>query len=223
MVQLARGRADRRAGAGRLCAQQGPPVCPGLFANIPANKLVFDAYKSTPAAQIPARPSRSARDLLPDTKFRPVTFVGQRLWDEQVRAVDRALRHTQTPQQSLADGQRAVQIELDSVVQPRGAPAAAAPARSPSWSRCSRWRALRLWASALPAGCVSGREAARAEARAGFLFILPWAFGFLVFTLGPILASLVLSFCDYDVLHPAALGRRCPTTCPWSLWIARWS
>ena len=53
--------------------------------------------------------------LLPDTKFRPVTFVGQRLWDEQVRAVDRALRHTQTPAQSLAAGQEAVQIELDAV------------------------------------------------------------------------------------------------------------
>ncbi len=33
--------------------------------------------------------------------------------------------------------------------------------------------------------------------------MLPWLIGFLVFTFGPIVASLILSFCDYDVLHPA--------------------
>ena len=44
---------------------------------------------------------------------------------------------------------------------------------------------------------------ARAEARAGFTFVLPWVIGFLVFTFGPIVASLILSFCDYDVLQPA--------------------
>jgi multiple sugar transport system permease protein len=43
----------------------------------------------------------------------------------------------------------------------------------------------------------------RSEARAGYLFALPWIFGFLVFLLGPMLASVVFSFCDYDVLHPA--------------------
>ncbi|MHB1457950.1 MAG: carbohydrate ABC transporter permease, partial [Armatimonadota bacterium] len=37
----------------------------------------------------------------------------------------------------------------------------------------------------------------------GFLFASPWIIGFLVFTLGPILVSIILSFCDYDVLHAA--------------------
>jgi len=46
-------------------------------------------------------------------------------------------------------------------------------------------------------------RSARSEARAGLGFVAPWTIGFLVFTFGPILASLVLSFCDYDVLHPA--------------------
>ena len=54
--------------------------------------------------------------------------------------------------------------------------------------------------------------AARAERRrlvTGLLFISPWIVGFLVFTLGPILVSLYLSFCDYRVLtgpHWVGLG-----------------
>jgi multiple sugar transport system permease protein len=38
---------------------------------------------------------------------------------------------------------------------------------------------------------------ARREALQGFLFILPWAIGYLLFRLGPLLYSLFLSFTDY--------------------------
>ena len=139
---------------------------------------------------------------MPDTKFRPVTFVGQKLWDEQVRAVDRALRHTQTPEQALAAGQAAVQVELDSVSTRDTHPLL--PVR-PVIVSLALLTLLAFAVLGLGAARWNTRHriAARAEARAGFLFVLPWLFGFLVFTLGPILASLVLSFCDYDVLHPA--------------------
>ena len=180
---------------------KGRLFVPGLFANVHANTLVFDAYQATlPSKYLAAK--KISLDLLPLTKYRPVTFVGQKLWDEQVRAVDRALRHTQTPAASLAAGQQAVQIELDSVYSRSSHPLlAVGPVAvviallalvgfAALGVGAARWMARR-------------RTAERAEARAGFLFILPWAFGFLVFTLGPILASLVLSFCDYDVLHPA--------------------
>jgi len=41
------------------------------------------------------------------------------------------------------------------------------------------------------------------EEEVGFyLFISPWLVGFLVFTLGPMIASLVISFMKYDVLSP---------------------
>ncbi len=39
----------------------------------------------------------------------------------------------------------------------------------------------------------------RAEARAGYIFLLPWLVGFFVLTVGPMLASLYLSFTDYDL------------------------
>ena len=42
----------------------------------------------------------------------------------------------------------------------------------------------------------------RRETRWAALFLLPWIIGFLVFTLGPMLWTLVLSFTDYDPLRP---------------------
>ena len=45
------------------------------------------------------------------------------------------------------------------------------------------------------------------EALSFYLFILPWLLGFLIFTLGPILASLLLSFAQYDmILTPKWVG-----------------
>jgi len=179
---------------------KGRLYVPPLFANVHANRLVFDAYKSTLPPKY-LRAKQVSTQLLPQTRFRPVTFVGQKLWDEQVRAVDRALRHTQTPEQSLAAGGRAVQNELDSVYGREEHPLL------PSWPVAAA-AALLVLAGFAALGLGTARwmrqrqESSRAEARAGFLFILPWVFGFVVFTLGPILASLVLSFCDYDVLHP---------------------
>lgn len=40
------------------------------------------------------------------------------------------------------------------------------------------------------------------EARWGFLFLSPWIFGFLVFTILPILASLYFSLTNYNPIHP---------------------
>ena len=36
----------------------------------------------------------------------------------------------------------------------------------------------------------------------GYLFISPWILGFLIFTLGPIIASLLMSFTNWDVVTP---------------------
>ena len=42
----------------------------------------------------------------------------------------------------------------------------------------------------------------RTEALQGFMFISPWIVGFIVFAAGPVLASLALSFCKWDILTP---------------------
>jgi len=43
---------------------------------------------------------------------------------------------------------------------------------------------------------------ARREAIFGYLFIAPWLIGFFLWTLGPMVASLVLSFADYAIIAP---------------------
>lgn len=43
----------------------------------------------------------------------------------------------------------------------------------------------------------------RREAIEGYIAILPWIIGFIVFMAGPILASLLISFCDWSILKPA--------------------
>ena len=40
------------------------------------------------------------------------------------------------------------------------------------------------------------------EALWGYIFVAPWVIGFLVFTLGPVIASIGLSFSDYDFFAP---------------------
>jgi multiple sugar transport system permease protein len=76
--------------------------------------------------------------------------------------------------------------------------------------------------TAVPAAARAGRSADRApkprgggrarrrEALAGYLFISPWIVGFLVFTLGAMIYSLVISFTHYnlatDIARPAGLS-----------------
>jgi multiple sugar transport system permease protein len=43
------------------------------------------------------------------------------------------------------------------------------------------------------------------EAITFYLFVTPWIIGFVLFTIGPIIASLGLSFTDYDIMLPPAL------------------
>ncbi|WP_220182916.1 carbohydrate ABC transporter permease [Sphaerisporangium album] len=47
---------------------------------------------------------------------------------------------------------------------------------------------------------MPGPRGLRPETRWAYLFLLPWLVGLLVFQLGPMVASLVLSFTDYDLI-----------------------
>lgn len=64
--------------------------------------------------------------------------------------------------------------------------------------------------SALPAPSQPSRRrpmsAARREALAFYLCISPWLIGFVIFVLGPMIASLVLSFMDWDLLGSASFA-----------------
>jgi multiple sugar transport system permease protein len=56
--------------------------------------------------------------------------------------------------------------------------------------------------TATAAAAQRGRRRISEETRWAFVFILPWIIGFVVFTAGPMLWSLYLSFTDYNVIRP---------------------
>jgi len=178
---------------------KGRPYVPGISANKRVAEAVLAAYG--PKDPKLARALRTFVDLMPYSKFRPVTFVGQRLWDEHVRAFELATRHKASPEEALANGQRVVQRELDKVFTRGRFPLL--NWRYPLAVLAAAFLSLVavVWVLARRSGRVG--KLMRGEARAGYLFASPWIIGFLVFTLGPIVASAILSFCDYDVLHPA--------------------
>ncbi|MDQ3716960.1 MAG: sugar ABC transporter permease [Actinomycetota bacterium] len=60
-----------------------------------------------------------------------------------------------------------------------------------------------LATTALPDKKARRNRASRREAIAAYGFISPWLIGFVFLTAGPMLASLVLSFTDYNLLAPA--------------------
>lgn len=180
---------------------KGTVFVPALSANLKANVEVTKEFAPTLPPNI-RKAKELAQQLLSVTKFRPVTFVGQRLWDEQVRAVDRALRHKMTPEASLAQAQEQVQIELTAATTREHHPVLPMSAFMTAGIVLAIVAVLGLLAAYWRWKLKQGRNA-RAQAIAGFAFVSPWVLGFLIFTVGPVLASLVLSFCDYDVLHPA--------------------
>jgi multiple sugar transport system permease protein len=182
---------------GREYRKQGKPFVPDMRANRRLNEAILREF-------VPKRPRVQKamavfEELMKYSKFRPVTFVGQRLWDEHVRAFEDAT-WGQDPKTVLMRGQIAVQKELDRAF------AREAFREVPGWV----FTLVKLIGAGLVAVVVGlivwktlkqGKNG-RAETRAAYLFAAPWIIGFVVFTLGPILVSMLLSFCDYDVLHP---------------------
>ncbi|HEY3267937.1 MAG TPA: extracellular solute-binding protein [Armatimonadota bacterium] len=58
------------------------------------------------------------------------------------------------------------------------------------------------WASRAEWAGMKSRHK-RKDAWAGYVFIAPWIVGFVVFTIGPIVASFMLAFCQWDLINPA--------------------
>lgn len=178
------------------------PYVPSISANRRTNEAVSARFASASPKYRAA--SETFVAMMEHARFRPVTFVGQRLWDEHVRAFENATHHASTgltARQALTSGAEVVQRELDKVFL-RGNEQPLNPALPVALLTlfgllailAAVWRLVAL---------LRLRRIARSEAAAGYLFAAPWIFGLVVFTAGPILTSIFLSFCDYDVLHPA--------------------
>ncbi|MDX1932805.1 MAG: extracellular solute-binding protein [Capsulimonadales bacterium] len=177
--------------------KKGRPFVFNLSANLRVNAALLEQVP--PVSPRLKEAQRAFIDMLPYAKYRPVTFVGQKLWDAHVRAFDRAVAHAQTPKAALEEQQKLVQEELDK---------AYAREKLPLFNYTVPVAVLAvlglgglIYGVFRASRSVGRSRMARSEAIAGYLMAMPWIFGFLLLTAGPILASILFAFCDYDVLH----------------------
>lgn len=186
-----------------LYRSRGQKFIPRLHANRLVMEWQLDRYIDS-SPDIPpqiAAAYRQFADLMPTSRFRPVTPVGQKLWTEHVRAADAALNHARTPYEALNYGTRQVQQALDRALNPPDGPVV-------NWTLLIVLYALAV--AALFAGLVWRQERRRRAFGGkhrqwldGYVCASPWLLGFVVFGAGPILFSIVISFCSYDVINPA--------------------
>lgn len=177
--------------------RRGREFIPRILANRTANQRAFELLKPE-NANVAAALGMHIK-AAEHARIRPATFVGQRLWDEHVKAVDQAGLKLKTPAEALQDGQTVVQKELDAEFEKTNYPLLdeRAPVLVALGGILLAIIALAVYIRRSPSGPL-----ARHEARWAYLFISPWLIGFFVFTLGPMLASLYFSFTRYNVLNP---------------------
>jgi multiple sugar transport system permease protein len=193
---------NREQRAWNLAQNPPRPYVPEMHANRVINKVLFREFAPTGDDALSKRMRDGMQvglDMMPFARYRPVTFVGQRLWDEHRRAFEQATRSKLSPADALKAGQQTVQEELDLVFQRETRPFLDLTA---AWGICLAVVGLLLGAFGLH--CARGGRVhplLRSEARAGYVFVAPWIIGFLCLFLGPMVASVVFSMCDYDVLH----------------------
>lgn len=140
-------------------------------------------------------------NLLPSSKYRPVTPVGQKLWKEHERAAETATNHSKCPYDALSYGKRRVQIELERVFNPPTGPLV-------NWKVMIAGYVLFILLVLGTLALIQERKRRLQGGRRcvwleGYICASPWLLGFIVFGAGPIIFSIIISFCHYDVLNPA--------------------
>jgi len=199
-----------RADARRQIARAGGTVfIPELCGRQGINEWAMEHYVfSDPTIDDKFKAAaRVALDSLPIAKWRPRTPVSQLLWNEQVRALEGGLRKKydaadlhRNAEIALKKGTATVQAELDHLFKPKVYPKL-------------RWQPIIVAYAGLVLAAIIGfyihfklkvraRGYFRREFHAGYAFATPWVLGFAVFGGGPILFSLLMSFCEYDVFSP---------------------
>jgi multiple sugar transport system permease protein len=177
---------------------KGRTFIPRQSASKEANELQFKLFR--PADERYAGSVRTHIDLMPFGRVRPPTFVSNLLWQEQVKVVDNALYGKMSIKAALTQAQENVQRDLDAFYEQDKFPVV----------DLGLARAVGIGLGVVTAGVLFwlfkrqrlGRLA-RTEAVWAYLFVSPWVIGFVVFTLGPMVASLIFSFTQWNVLSPA--------------------
>src|SRR5262249_52272539 len=190
---------------------QGLVFVPTQNANRKINQWLYDTYIARNGA-VPDKEREGVKllnDLLDNSPIRPVTPVGQLLFNEQKRATENAIFHKLSPKEALDEANQTVQRQLDLTLSPPRGPVV------PWRYFMAVYLALVILGASLlylretrpsPGGPrLHGRRSRyfRSQWRGGWLCASPWLIGFIALTGGPILFSIIISFCDYDILSPA--------------------
>lgn len=200
---LERGKRERAEAEGRLYLPEG------LANRVVYEKLVQESVFDNPRMPQPFKHAYEVlRELMLTTRFRPVTPVGQLLWNQQRRAIEDAIRHRYDEdakrlgldpvQLALQRAAEPVQRQLDDVLRP-------------PTGRVVRWWPwfvgyLILITALLLLIVIAGRNRRayrKSEVAAAMMFASPWIIGMILLVGGPIVFSIVLAFTRYDVLSPA--------------------
>src|ERR1700731_2002391 len=176
----------------------GRAYVPKQNANSKINQWLFHHYLTKkPAIQPKVRDcAKLLNDLLETSPIRPVTPVGQLLFNEQKRATENAIFHKMSAQAALDESTQIVQQQLDRALGPPRGPIVP-------------WKYFLWLYAAVITGAIGvvywwetrrrdshGRTAYfRVQWWGGWFSAAPWIIGFLLFTGGSLLFSIVISFC----------------------------
>ena len=185
-------------------ASQGKNYIPSLNFDNDLNEYAYKKYiQNNPRLSENLKQGyRLGIDMLPNSKYRPVTPVGQILWSQQVAAFEKAVYHKyDSAKESLDESTKVVQKALNRFYHP-------VAGKTIEW----KWLVISylcVLAFLLLAIIVWNTLISRNKGYfskqwyEGLLCASPWIIGFAVFTGGPILFSIIMSFCHYDILNPA--------------------
>ena len=185
----------------RYYAARGRTYLPGFTAQPAINREMYRRYvQNNP--NIPPRVATAMHmcyQLLKISHNRPVTPVGEYMWNQMLQAQSSVFRAGLSAQVALTLATKRVQRRLDRILHPLPA------ARLPEGMVMVLLgvAALVLMLAGFWREWRKNRLAAwrRSQTAMGWMFAGPAIAGFLIFSIGPMVASLLYSFCRYNLLH----------------------
>ncbi len=179
--------------------ERNRPFVPWFQCNRKVNEAMVAKYTANIEKKF-RDPMLLGMEALDFSYYRPTTMISQRLWNEHDRAFQQAVYGMATPAEAVKEADRNVQGALDKFFHQNDYPLL-------NWNiPIAIGIAVCLILAVICFINVRRQHLSRIakqEFGAAVLCASPWMFGFLVFTLVPIIMSFVFSFCNYDVLHPA--------------------